>query len=85
MSMSRRRKTKREVATWITPECEGDGNCIRKKRITFVVRLKMLDSPKSKLQWYWGGREGVSLTPSSALVRDSDQGIGKRPSISSNA
>ena len=66
-------------------ECEGDGNCIGKKRITFVVRLKMSDSPKSRLQWYWGGREGVSLTPSPAPVRDSDQGAGIRPPTSSSA
>ena len=33
-------------------KCEGDGNCIGKKRITFVVRLKILDSPKSRLHRY---------------------------------
>ena len=48
------------------------------------MRLKMSASPKSRLQWYWGGRKGVSLMPSPALVRDSDQGARIRSLTSSN-
>ena len=52
MSMSQRRENKAgsgSVDCTRHHKCEGDGNYIGKKRITFVVTLKMSDSPKSKL------------------------------------